>query len=234
MKRILELKKGIPFFLSLPGMERTCVILICCLCCAACGDDEDNLYVYPPLLTEFVELYTDAEGNGTRFVTDDGKTYIINRPIQGLQPHATYRLVCGYEVTAAYQGEYPVAKVYTVETVNILESKEEPSDNDDPLAVVGIWNGGDYLNLHLTPKTQGGTQEWGYRTDSVRLSSTGKIYHLSLFHRQLGDPYSYSTMVYASLPLRPLGIQENDSIIFTVLTFDGRKAWKFGFIRWGL
>ena len=89
--------------------------------------------------------------------------------------------------------------------------------------------GGDYLNLHLAPKTQGGRQEWGYRTDSTRSSYTGTIYHLSLYHRQPGDPYSYSTTVYASLPLLPLGLQEGDSIAFTVLTFDGRKTWQFGF-----
>ena len=170
MKRHLRLKTDFPLFRFLPERWTACLFLIGCLCCTACGDDEEDGYVYPSLLTEFVEVYTDAKGNGTQFVTDDGKIYAINSPIQGLQPDAAYRLVCGYEVTADYQGGHPVAKIYTVETVNLLKQKEEPSDTDDPLAVASIWNGGNYLNLHLMPKTQGGTQEWGYRTDSTRLS----------------------------------------------------------------
>ena len=162
MKRHLRLKTDFPLFRFLPERWTACLFLIGCLCCTACGDDEEDGYVYPSLLTEFVEVYTDAKGNGTQFVTDDGKIYAINSPIQGLQPDAAYRLVCGYEVTADYQEGHPVAKIYTVETVNLLKLKEEPSDTDDPLAVASIWNGGNYLNLHLMPKTQGGTQEWGY------------------------------------------------------------------------
>ena len=160
MKRHLRLKTDFPLFRFLPERWTACLFLIGCLCCTACGDDEEDGYVYPSLLTEFVEVYTDAKGNGTQFVTDNGKIYAINSPIQGLQPDAAYRLVCGYEVTADDQEGHPVAKIYTVETVNLLKLKEESSDTDDPLAVASIWNGGNYLNLHLMPKTQGGTQEW--------------------------------------------------------------------------
>ena len=128
MKRHLRLKTDFPLFRLLPERWKACLFLIGCLCCTACGDDEEDGYVYPSLLTEFVEVYTDAKGNGTQFVTDDGKIYAINSPIQGLQPDAAYRLVCGYEVTADYQEGHPVAKIYTVETVNLLKQKEEPSD----------------------------------------------------------------------------------------------------------
>ncbi len=220
---------GFPAARPLLGRGGFRVFLMCCLCCGACGGGEGDGHAYPSLLTGFVEIHTDAGGTGTRFVTDDGKTYAINSPIRGLQPDTAYRLVCGYEVTAGYRAGCPVAKVYTVEAVNLLKPEEGPPDNDDPLAVASIWDGGNYLNLHLSPKTQGGTQEWGYRTDSTRPSPTGTVYHLSLCHRQGGDPYSYSTTVYASLPLRPLGLREGDSIAFAVLTFDGRKTWWFGF-----
>ena len=135
MKRHLRLKTDFPLFRFLPERWTACLFLIGYLCCTACGDDEEDGYVYPSLLTEFVEVYTDAKGNGTQFVTDNGKIYAINSPIQGLQPDAAYRLVCGYEVTADYQEGHPVAKIYTVETVNLLKQKEEPSDTDDPLAV---------------------------------------------------------------------------------------------------
>lgn len=124
MKRHLRLKTDFPLFRFLPERWTACLFLIGCLCCTACGDDEEDGYVYPSLLTEFVEVYTDAKGNGTQFVTDNGKIYAINSPIQGLQPDAAYRLVCGYEVTADDQEGHPVAKIYTVETVNLLKLKK--------------------------------------------------------------------------------------------------------------
>ena len=94
-----------------------------------------------------------------------------------------------------------------------------------------VWRGGGYLNLQLTPKTQGGTQLWGYRTDSVRTAASGQaFYHFSLYHRQPDDPYSYSATVYASLPLFQVdGLQPGDSLSFTALTFEGRKTWRFAY-----
>ncbi len=204
--------------------------LVCSLCCAACSDDE-YVYVYPSLLTEFVELYSDESGNGTHFTTDNGNTYAINTPLQGLQAHAVYRLVCGYELTEEYQEDYPVAKLYTLESVVVLQEEDTVADADagDPTGLTAIWRGGDYLNLQLAPKTQGGEQEWNYRTDSITTSASGcRTFHLSLCHRQLDDPYSYSTTVYASLPLYNVGtLQKGDSLTFAIQTFDSRRVWHF-------
>ena len=73
MKRHLRLKTDFPLFRFLPERWTACLFLIGYLCCTACGDDEEDGYVYPSLLTEFVEVYTDAKGNGTQFVTDNGR-----------------------------------------------------------------------------------------------------------------------------------------------------------------
>lgn len=204
-------------------------LVLCALFLTACGDEEDD-FVYPSLLTEFVELYTDDVGNGTLLTTDGGSTYAVQTPLQGLQPEAVYRIVCGYELTGESQGNYPIVKVYTAENVYVLDEKAGNSEDDAPTGVAGIWRGGKYLNFHLNPKTQGGFQEWGFRMDGVRPSSTGKTYQLSLYHRQPDDPYSYTTDVYASLPLGSLEeLQAGDSIAFTVLTFDGQKTWRFAY-----
>ncbi|MCD8318632.1 MAG: hypothetical protein LUC45_07260 [Paraprevotella sp.] len=166
-----------------------------------------------------------------QFTTDGGTTYRLSSPLQGLQPNAFYRIICSYALTGEISDAYPVAKIYTAESVNLLKLTEENAEADDPTAVTSIWIGGKYLNMQLTPKTQGGTQSWGYRVDYVGRTSSGKAYyHLSLYHRQPNDPYSYSTTVYASLPLTDVdSIQKGDSIAFTVLTFSGRKTWRFSF-----
>ena len=215
-----------------PSFPRRRALPIClslaCLCAVSCDGDNNEGYVYPSLLTEFAVLYTDEGGAGTRFTTDNGETYAANTPIQGLQAQAAYRVVCGYEPTGENRSGVPVARIYTLESA-VLLSEETGTSTDDPTGVEAVWRGAEYLNLQLTPKTQGGTQEWAYRTDSVTASSGGATHHLSLCHRQPGDPYSYSVTVYASLPLRPMELQTGDSITLTILTFDGRKTWRFAY-----
>ena len=194
-------------------------------------DKEDDGYFYPSLITEFAELQADGTGTGVSFTTDGGEDYAINSPLGGLQPDAVYRVVCGYEPTGGLRDGLPVARLYTLENAVLLQPSEAPSAEDEPTGVTAVWRGGGYLNLQLTPKTQGGTQLWGYRTDSVRTAASGQaFYHFSLYHRQPDDPYSYSATVYASLPLFQVdGLQPGDSLSFTALTFEGRKTWRFAY-----
>ena len=94
----------------------------------------------------------------------------------------------------------------------------------DSLKVVSVWQSGHFINMQLSPLTQGGVQYWGYRCDSVR----SKMYHLSLHHRQNGDPLSYTQTVYASLPIDSLkSIAPGDSFALHIATFQGDRVWKF-------
>lgn len=207
------------------------VICTLCMClCGACGDDEDEAEAYPSLVTEFVDIYTDGEGNGYLLVTDKGNIYAINQPLQGLRPTTAYRIVGGYVLTDRTDGQYQVVELRTAENITLLKPVEDTSEGDAPVQVTSIWRGGHYLNFHLTPKTQGGQHTWGYRLDEIRDTETGHTYDLSLYHRQPGDPGSYSTTVYASLIIDDIGeLQQGDSIAFTVLTFDGNKTWRFAY-----
>ncbi len=222
-----HIQTGIPHLHPLGKMRNACLLFLCLLGLTTCGEDGEDRRPYPSLITEFAELYTDGNGSGTYFVNDDGQRYAAHTPLQGLLPDAAYRLVFGYEPTGTLLNGTPEARIYTAETVTLLKKTDTPSSADAPTAVTAVWRGSEYLNLHLTPKTQGGMQEWGYRTDSVTLTSAGNTYHLSLAHRQPDDPFSYSATVYASLPLRPLGMYPGDSITFTALTFEGRRTWRF-------
>lgn len=211
-----------------PHLKRTSLLMAGIFLLAACGKEEDD-YFYPSLITEFAELQTDDTGRGVSFTTDKGMDYAINTPLNGLQSNAVYRVVCGYEPTGETRNSLPVARLYTLENAVLLQPSETPSTEDEPTGVAAVWRGSDYLNLQLTPKTQGGTQLWGYRTDSIRTTTSGQsYYHLSLYHRQPDDPYSYSTTIYASLPLFQVdGLQPGDSLSFTLLTFNGHKTWRF-------
>ena len=224
----LPCKAGLFLLSAAPRLKRLMPLAAGLFLLTAC-DKEDDGYFYPSLITEFAELQTDGTGTGVSFTTDGGEDYAINSPLGGLQPDAVYRVVCGYEPTGGLRDGLPVARLYTLENAVLLQPSEAPSAEDAPTGVTAVWRGGGYLNLQLTPKTQDGTQLWGYRTDSVRTAASGQaFYHFSLYHRQPDDPYSYSATVYASLPLFQVdGLQPGDSLSFTVLTFEGRKTWRF-------
>lgn len=217
------------FHLSRKWSAKACGFFIFFTLLTAC-QKEENQYVYPSIITEFAELQSDHEGKGIRFTTDSQKIYAISSPVKELQADAVYRVVCGYEPTGEYSDTLPLAKVYRLSAVEILSHKDtEDTAGTDPTGVTAVWRSSYYINMQLTPKTQGGKQEWGYRTDSVTQTSYGRTIHLSLFHNQADDPYAYSTTVYASLPLPVLAPQKGDSLTFTIQTFDGSKTWRFAY-----
>ena len=129
-------------------------LFLCALLCAACSGEEEDGYVFPSLVTEFVELHTDDTGLGTQFTTDGGSGFAVNAPLQGLQPNALYRLVLGYETTDETRGGLPVARVYTVDYVALLQPTEEPAAEDEPTGIDAVWRGADYLNLQLGQPTE--------------------------------------------------------------------------------
>lgn len=193
---------------------------------AACDDDD---YVYPSLVTEFADIYTNADSTHTFIENDYGDIYVTRTTLSGLDPRYFYRGVCGYEITDETVETYPVVILYTLESVNLLYETTDTAGGIDPTGVTSVWRAGNYINFHLTPKTQGGDHLWDYRTDSVTLDGGNGCakHYLSLYHDQCDDPCSYSAVVYASLYLPSSDIAEGDSVIFTIQTFDEPQTWRF-------
>lgn len=193
----------------------------------ACNEDSDNEDnpPYPSLITEFVDIPTDEYGCAHTIVNDDHTIFQLSNPIDGLQVSATYRAVCGYEIT---DWDKRIITLYTIEAVDILKAKDTPKC--DAVKVTAIWKGGDYLNMNLTPKTQGGKQEWGYHIDNITNKQGYSIYYISLFHDQKDDLPSYSDTHYACVYLPHLtDIQPSDSVYLTITTPDGNKTWGFAY-----
>ena len=209
------------------GKGITGLLLFFCLSFSGCNNDSDDDYVFPALINEFADLYSDQNGLGTKLITDNGNTYIPQTSIQNLLPEAVYRIICGFELTGNEKNGYPVVKVYQARNVTLL--KEGDLTETDPTNVISVWKGGNYINFRLTPKTQGGTQNWGYKTEQITTTTTGKTYHLTLCHDQGDDPCAYTTTIYASLPFSGLNLQKGDSIAITIQTFDTTKVWQFAY-----
>jgi hypothetical protein len=195
------------------------LLLMMIVCLVSCKDGEDDFSdIYPNVVTEFAMIRTDDSGTMIEFTTDDERTYTLSNPQPGYEKNAKYRAVCGYIP------EGRTARLYTATGAYMLRDSTELAYDPDPIKVTSVWQSGRYINMQLAPLTQGGTQYWGYRVDEV----SGNTTHISLHHRQNGDPLSYTATVYASLTTDDFEtISTGDNIVLHIKTFKGEQVWTF-------
>ena len=182
---------------------------------ASCGNDSD---FYPNVVTEFAMVETDDAGRLSKLITDDETTYVITNQLEGYDKDTCYRAVCGFVPDGRKATLYNATGAYLLRDSTLLPHKP------DSLKVVSVWQSGHFINMQLSPLTQGGVQYWGYRRDSIR----GRMNHLSLHHRQNGDPLSYTQTVYASILLDNFEtVPSGDNIALHIKTFKGEQIWTF-------
>ncbi len=177
---------------------------------SSCNDEEAS---YPSVITEMADCLTDDEGTLFKMVLDDNTQFPITNKQTGLEPRSLYRCLAGYTLQ---EGE---ATLYSLKACPLLCDSTHTAIHD-PLNVVSIWKTHRYLNLHLQPKGQCFQHSWGFSIDSISLKHT----FLQLHHRQGADPLSYSSDVYASLPLDSL---QTDTLTLRIATFEGMRQWTF-------
>ena len=190
------------------------IALFCAVAFASCDDDNDE--DYPSIVTQFVDIESNAEGRFFRITNDQEQTYLITNSMEGYEPNTVYRSICGY----VPQGNQ--ATIYQLTAVQMLRESTSVARHD-PIAVNSVWHAGRYVNMQLAPRTQGDTQYWGFQIDSLR---PGHLF-LSLHHNQNGDPTSYTQNVYACILLNHIaGYSEGDSITLAIATFGGTKKYE--------
>ena len=201
-------------FLPLRGVGGALFLLLI----ASCSRNDDSSDFYPNVITEFAMIRTDDAGTMIELTTDDNRIFTLTNPQSGYDKNKRYRAVCGFVPNGK------TAYLYNATGAYLLRDSTEVAYEPDATGAVSVWLSGRYINMQLSPLTQGGVQYWGYRCDSVR----GQMNHLSLHHRQNDDPLSYTQTVYASLPIDSLKtIPEGDSIALHIKTFKGDRVWKF-------
>ena len=194
------------------GLMLLLFLLVCC------KDGDDSSDFYPNVITEFAMIRTDSTGTMIELTTDDELTYTLSNPRSGYDKNVKYRAVCGF----VPDGQ--AATLYNAIGAYLLRDSTKLAYEPDPIKVTSVWQSGRFINMQLSPLTQGGTQYWGYIRDSIR----GRMTHLSLHHRQNADPLSYTQTVYASLHIDSLKtVPKNDSITLHIKTFKGYRVWKF-------
>jgi hypothetical protein len=190
---------------------------------AACGDDDDD-YVYPSVVTTFVDLHTDGEGVAHTITTDEGRTWPIHprEGLGGLTPDSTYRMVIMYEPLEQDEEVqlYSAQKVISPYPKPIDEFKDVFTD---PVELTSIWRGGDHLNLVV--KAQVKDRQHTYHFMDLGISTDEADGHrtlqLALYHYRNEDVEAFSRTVYLSVPLQSYAdtLRSGDSIRFSMNTY---------------
>ena len=206
---------------------RLLILLCVILLLGACAGKQEP---YPDLVTEFADMRTDANGIFRNMTIDDGTSFsITNTNIKPHHPNATYRVVVGFVPNTS--GSRPEAEIYTLTGAYVLADSTTIVSHA-PTSIESMWKKGEYINMQLTAKTQGGTHFWGYAIDSIQVigksGRTHSHFHLSIHHNQGNDPLSYSQTFYCSVPISKIeAYQPNDTISVSVHTFNGVRRWMF-------
>lgn len=174
----------------------------------SCTEEHDP---YPNVITELADIHTDAAGKTVKLELDNGKIFDITNPLTVEQTEHTFRVLVGFVP------QDNKATLYSSQGAYLLDDSTA-TPKTDPVKVLSVWRTERYINIHLAPLTQGGTQHWGIITDSI----VGEHHYLHLHHNQNGDPTSYTTDVYASIP-----IERSIPVTLRVNTFNGTANYEY-------
>lgn len=191
------------------------LLLGLCLLLTACGEDD---YHYPSVKLEFLTAYSDADGMLERVLTDEGEEYQIlaDASASHTHPDSLVRIVSNYELvqTEAEEG----VRLYAVSAA--IAPRPLPADGfpdgvkTDPVDVLSIWMGRNYLNLILTVKAQNGKHTFHYVENQVTVDTDTRrsSVELTLYHDDGGDTQAYSQRAYCSVPLLQYAGDDVDAV----------------------
>ena len=172
---------------------------------AACGDDD---YYYPSVKMEFVTIEAGDDGRIRTLIPDKGDILPVSQDLTGstISPNTARRVMSNYETME--EG----AKIYSLQSLltPTPKPKDDPAFKDkegkDPVEVVSIWLGRDYLNMILNLKVSTGKgHTFGIIEDKSELETTRSV-DMLLYHDADSDEEYYNRRAYISVPLKQYGI----------------------------
>lgn len=177
----------------------------------ACKGNDD--YYYPSVKLEFVTVNAGSDGRIQTLVPDKGAVLSVSEDHTGstISPHTSRRAMSNYEVLPGGNA----AVIYSLQSLitpvpkpwNDVEYKD--GIKRDPVEMVSIWLGRDYLNMILNLKVSTDKEHvFGIVEDVSELETNG-IVNLLLYHDADGDKEYYNRRAYISVPLAQYIDKEN-------------------------
>lgn len=169
---------------------------------SACSNDDD--YRYPSVLLEFATVSTGADGAVATIHTDAGNALPVaaDRTGSRFQPNVSLRVVCHYEVHG--EDRTPEAELYSLYAVPVTPPVQsiEGGLKTDPVSVISIWKGRDYLNMVLNVRIKGDEKRtFAFLEERVEAGTGETVVTLLLHHdAKVGGGY-LNRRSYLSVPL---------------------------------
>lgn len=202
-------------------LKRLTVLLLCTLALGGCKEDE---YVYPGVVTEFVDARTDATGTLTELITDRGNVLSVQprEGLDGLTPDSVYRTVSIYEPL-----EKPEQEVFLYSSRLIFSMQPLPADRfkqikTDPVSIRSIWRSGNYINLILLPQVKDKAHAFHFADRGISQENGRRTLTLTLHHDRNGDEEAFASEVYLSVPLWGYKgtLEKGDRIVLQLNTYE--------------
>lgn len=212
------------------SVSRYLYVIFTALLFVQCSKDDD--FVYPEVLTDFMDVYTNAEAQIDRVQADASEMLYLQNVLsaKGLKADTVYRAVGMYAVP----GEEPLTALYSLTLIYAqtpFKLEGELAVKTDPLNIESVYRGGTYLNVVAQPMMQTKPHGFAFVQDSLSLKTDGHaVLHLKLAHNQNGDRESFPRRVYLSVPLKGYGLKTGDSICFRANIYEkGVQMWKVAY-----
>lgn len=180
------------------------------LCLLLTGSCKEETYVYPDVITEFIDIQTDETGTITQLVADNGKHYRVQprEGLNGLRADTLYRTVSIYQFLNANTSQAePEVMLYSSSSVispyPAKASEWKDSIYTDPVDIQSIWLSGNYLNLIAEIKRKDQAHAFHFIEDSIATDTQGiRTLYLRLYHNNNHDYEAFTDPTYLSVPLR--------------------------------
>ena len=197
---------------------------VCLIAVAACQDDD---YVYPSVVTEFIDGQTNEAGTLSQLVTDKGKVYTIQprEGLDGLVPDSVYRTVSVYQPIDGSDEAF----LYSAELILAMRPLPDWSFQNgiktDPVNVRSVWQSGEYINLILLPLVKEGSHAFHFIDYGITESGGTRTLALTLYHDRKGDSEAFTREVCLSIPLWPSRhhLRQGDTVLLPINTYP--DAW---------
>lgn len=222
--------KTLKYFLVTIGIALSAIFFNSCL------DDDD--YSLGKFWVEVMTVVPQGE-NSYYLRADDGKTFwpaATNIPY--FKPEENQRVLANYTILGDSSGTgdknfnyyVKVNSLKKILTKNIAENKGEKNDSiygKDPVEIVGLWTGDDYLNVQFRTIWGGAVKHF---VNLIPSEDEDAMFEFR--HNAYDDPQAFranSLVAFNLSGLDSLGVtNETDSITLTIKvnTFDGDKVYK--------
>lgn len=189
----------------------------------ACGDDD---YYYPSVQLEFVTVVSGEDGSIQTLIPDKGESLPVleDRTGSAISPNTSRRVMSNYELLTGGVRIYSLQSLVTPEP----KPEDDPVYKDgvktDPVEMVSIWLGRNYLNMILNLKVSTGKGHvFGIVEDISELETKG-IVNMLLYHDANSDAEYYNRRAYISVPLEKYVDAENPDRVIKIKF----KYYKYG------